>query len=307
MPTHNRATQLEKAATSVLSQQFAAIELVIVDDASSDHTPSVTERLMADPRVRVVRTPESLGPGGARNEGIAVARGDFLGFCDDDDAWLPGAASTLLGHLEANQDLGAVTSWHRVVHDHSGRSVGYRGPTRFGADDLLWFNFVALPFGVIRRSWYPEGPLFDRTLPTCEDWDVWLRCAQVRPIEAVPLMLYQYHQHGGDRVTKVSAGVRVGRQGFLDKHADSMTEGCQIYHQAVIAQQAQGRGGLLNVLARAGATRPAAASLAASVLATSFAASSVGVRRLDPGLSARLVRRELGLLPGRHHAAVGGR
>jgi hypothetical protein len=307
MPTHNRPEQLEQAATSVLSQQFASIELVIVDDASSDHTPDVTEQLLADPRVRVVRTPQSLGPGGARNEGIAVARGDFLGFCDDDDAWLPGAASTLLGHLEANPDLGAVTSWHRVVHDHSGRTVDYRGPTTFGAEELLWFNFVALPFGIIRRSWYPEGPRFDRTLPPCEDWDLWLRCAQVRPIEAVPLVLYQYHQHGGDRVTKVGSGVRGGRQAFLDKHAGSMTEACRIYHQAVIAQQAQGRGALVEVLARAGASKPAAASVATSVLATTFAASAVGIRRLDPGLSARLMKRELGHLPGRRPAAVAAR
>ena len=87
MPTHNRTDQLERAARSVLSQEMADLELIIVDDASDVDNGAVIDRIAGDRRVRTVRNPESLGPGGARDQGIAVARGGSLGFCDDDDAW----------------------------------------------------------------------------------------------------------------------------------------------------------------------------------------------------------------------------
>ncbi len=63
MPTHNRPDRLERAARSVLAQRDAELELVIVDDASSDHTPEVADRLADDPRVSLLRNPEPLGPG----------------------------------------------------------------------------------------------------------------------------------------------------------------------------------------------------------------------------------------------------
>ena len=186
----------------MLAQEGAELELLIVDDASSDRTPEVTESLADDPRVRCPCNPESLGPGGSRNRGIAAARGDLLGFCDDDDAWLPGAASVVLERFDTDTEVGVVTSWHRVVHDRTGRTALFKGPLTYGADHLLWFDLVAIPFGVIRRAMFPDDLAVDAGLRSCEDWDLGLRCAQTRPIATAPGALYNYHQHGGDRVTR---------------------------------------------------------------------------------------------------------
>jgi glycosyl transferase family 2 len=292
MPTHNRPDQLIRAAQSVLSQTTTSLELVIVDDASTDHTPDVTARLAGDARVKVLRNETSVGPGGARNQGVAAATGDLLGFCDDDDAWLPDAAAALVQALDERPELGFVTSWHRVVHDRTGRTVDYRGPTAFGAADLLWFNFVALPFGVIRRRHFADLS-FDETLPPCEDWDLWLRCAQQQPVAVVPRALYSYHQHGGDRVTKEGSGRRGGRQAFLDKHRGEMTEACRAYHSAVVAEESGGRSALFGSLRSSARASGGAALFAGSVLATTYAASTVGIRRRDPGLPARAMHRLL--------------
>jgi hypothetical protein len=292
MPTHNRADQLTRAAQSVLSQTTTEVELVIVDDASTDRTPEVTAHLADDRRVKVLRNESSVGPGGARNQGIAAATGELLGFCDDDDAWLPGAAATLEQALGDRPELGFVTSWHRVVHDRTGRTVDYRGPTEFGAADLLWFNFVALPFGVIRRRYFDDLS-FDQTLPPCEDWDLWLRCAQERPAGVVPRVLYSYHQHGGDRVTKEGSGRRGGRQAFLDKHEHEMTEACRLYHSAVVAEESGGRAAMFRSLRSSAATGFGSSAFAGSVLATTYATSAIGIRRGDPGLPARAMHRLL--------------
>lgn len=288
MPTHDRPDLLQRAAASVLRQGGPEIELVIVDDASSDDTRAATDKLGSDPRVRVVRNEVTLGPGGSRNQGIAVARGDLLGFCDDDDAWLPGAAEVVVDYLHSHADVGTVSSWHQVVHDRTGRTVIFRGPLAYGADQLLWFNFIALPFAVIRREMFNDDLAMDPSLPSCEDWDLWLRCSRSRPIRTVPRVLYAYHQHGSNRVTRVGSSDREGRQRFLDKHADVMSEACRRYHELVVAQLTGGRREAGARLAAEYQT-PVAAALAGSVLAAGALASAVGRRRRDPGLAARVV------------------
>jgi Glycosyl transferase family 2 len=289
LPTHDRPEQLERAARSVLDQRPGEVELLIVDDASSPGTLEVLDRLAGDPRVRVLRNEASLGPGGSRNRGIAAATGDLLSFCDDDDAWLPGAAAAVLDRFEADTEVGVVTSWHRVVHDRTGRTALFRGPLQYEARQLLWFDFVAIPFGVIRRPMFPDDLAVDVGLRTGEDWDLWLRCAQTRPIVTLPQALYAYHQHGGERVTREGSGPHAGRQAFIDKHGQSMTPACRIYHQLVLARLAGGRRGIADQLA-ACVSKPVSTALAASVLAAGLLASDVGTRRQDPGLPARMMR-----------------
>ena len=293
MPTHERPTLLERAARSVLDQAGVEVELVIVDDASADGTPETTGRLAEDGRVTALRNDRSLGPSGARNAGIARARGDILVFVDDDDAVLPGALARMVAALGADPDLGAVTTWYRVVHETRGRTVEFRGPATFGADELLWFNFVGIPFVMIRRDSFADDIRFDPALPVSEDWDVWLRCAQERPFGVVPESLYSYHQHGGARVTTVAADVSTGFGAFLEKHGPSMTPGCRAYHRAVIAGHAGGRTAIGRSLATSAGHTPVAATWAGTVLAGGYAASTIGTRRGDPGLPSRLMYRLL--------------
>ena len=288
LPTRNRSDWLRRAAASVLSQDVEHLELIIVDDASTDQTEAVTEQLDDDPRVRVVHNPEPLGPGGSRNRGIAEAGGELLGFCDDDDAWLPGAAATVLDEFDRDPDVGVVTSWHQVVHDPTGHTAIYRGPLHYGADQLL-----ALPFGVIRRAGIPDEDVsVDAELPSCEDWDLWLRCARSRPIRTLPRVLYAYHQHSRERVTREGSSDRVGRQRFLDKHADAMTPACRTYHELAVAQLTGGRAAVRTELA-AHLRTPLTAMTAATVLAAGAAAGALGRRRHDPGLAARMMARIL--------------
>ena len=293
MPTRNRPERLLRAAESVLSQEAGDIELVVVDDASTDDTPEVLDRLACDDRVTVVHNAESLGPGGSRNQGIAASRGNLLGFCDDDDTWLPGTATAVLAAFADDQEVGVLTGWHRVVHDPDGRTALFRGPSHYGAGQLVWFDFVGVPFGVIRRELFEPGLAVDPQLPSCEDWDLWLRCAQVRPIRTLPRVVYAYHQHGGTRVTREGSAFYIGRQRFIQKHAESMSPACRLYHELVAAQLTGGRKGVAEQLGAEWRT-PLGAGLAATVLAVSGAASSIGTRRHDPGLPARTVARLLG-------------
>ena len=89
LPTHDRAKLLRRAIDSVLSQDYQDLELIVVDDASTDDTQTVVQQF-ADQRIRYVRLADRQGATAARNAGISAARGEFIGFQDSDDEWLPG-------------------------------------------------------------------------------------------------------------------------------------------------------------------------------------------------------------------------
>ena len=291
MPTHDRAHDVARAAASVLAQDVDALELVIVDDSSSDDTPAVLDRLAAqDKRVRVVRTDQCLGPCEARNQGLAIAGGDLVAFCDDDDAWFPGVARVLTDYLVANPAVVAVSSWHVVLHPATGGAAVFRGPLRYGTSQLLWQNCAALPFAILRRPALSFDVSFDPDLPTGEDWDLFLRCSFDGPVHTVAHVGYLYTQHGGSRVTRTSAAQVTGRRNFVAKHGAAMTPACRRYHEAVIAGYEHGRRGIVGQLAP-GRGHPVAGAAAGVVLATGFAAARVGRWRRDPGLPARLMSR----------------
>jgi hypothetical protein len=109
----------------------------------------------------------------------------------------------------------------------------------------------------------------------------------------VPRVLYSYHQHGGDRVTKEGSGRRGGRQAFLDKHEHEMTEACRLYHSAVVAEDSGGRAAMFRSLRSSAATGFGSSAFAGSVLATTYVTSAIGIRRGDPGLPARAMHRLL--------------
>jgi glycosyltransferase involved in cell wall biosynthesis len=296
LPTRNRAGELEGAARSVLDQGVP-LELVVVDDGSTDDTPDVLDRLAdEDSRVRVVsggdRSP--LGPCVARNRGLEVASGELVAFCDDDDRWLPGAAATVLDFLGAHPEVVMASAWHVVAHVELGTSVVFRGPTDYGARHLLWQNFVAVPFGLVRRSVLPFEVGFDPALPTGEDWDLWLRCARHGAVRTVPRPLYRYTQHRTSRVTRTAHTQVEGRRRFLAKHGAAMTPACRCYHEAIVAGLDAGRGAVLSAVGHEARRAPGAGAEALALLAASALTSRIGLKRHDPGLQARTMRRLVG-------------
>jgi hypothetical protein len=288
MPTHDRAREVVRAAASVLAQGPENLELVVVDDNSSDDTAQVLDRLSSqDRRVRVVRTDETVGPCVARNRGLEVAEGELVAFCDDDDAWFPGVAGVVLEFLEAHPNVVAASTWHVVFHADSGGAAVFRGPLEYGRDHLLWQNFVALPFAVVRRGALSFEVRFDPDLPTGEDWDLWLRCSEEGLVRTVPHVGYLYTQHGGNRVTRTADAQVTGRRNFLAKHGPAMPDPCRLFHEAVLSGYEHGRAGTIRQLVPGHGRTPRDSAFVGFLLASSFLASRAGLRRRDQGLQSR--------------------
>jgi glycosyltransferase involved in cell wall biosynthesis len=109
LATYNRAALLPRAIASVLAQEGARFELIVVDDASTDGTAAYLATL-ADPRIRTVRAERNLGPSGARNRGLAAARGDIVAFLDSDDTYRAGRLAVPLAAFAADAELVCVLS-----------------------------------------------------------------------------------------------------------------------------------------------------------------------------------------------------
>jgi Glycosyl transferase family 2 len=279
----------------VLSQDYPSIELVVVDDGSTASTARALDEVTAqDRRVVVVRHQQSLGSAAARNAGLAQARGELVAFCDDDDVWLPGAASAAVD--ASNPSTGVVYGWHQVLHESTGRCVTFRPPAECGPSVMRWMNVPSILSGVARRSVVGDALSFDPALATAEDWDLWLRCADIAPMTLVPTALYRYVQHGGARVSRGPAGDE-GHRRLLDKHRSSMSSACIAHHELTIALMTRdrkaGKGQIAALLAHPSRVVPA------SLLAGEFLASRVGRRRGDPGLPLRFAVRAITRTSGR--------
>ncbi|HUR41105.1 MAG TPA: glycosyltransferase [Verrucomicrobiae bacterium] len=176
LPTFNRAHCLRRAACSVLAQSHSELELVIVDDASSDDTHDVVRKL-GDPRVRYVRLDRNSGPAAARNAGIKLARHALIAFQDSDDEWLPGKLAAQLATLAAAPPEVALVSCGLVRHDPPAVFV-FPPPVLLHGDSRRTIRMHAIAFSqtwLVRREIFDRYGLFDEKLRIWEDWEFLLR------------------------------------------------------------------------------------------------------------------------------------
>jgi glycosyltransferase involved in cell wall biosynthesis len=294
LPTQNRADRLEGAIASVLAQTVADLELIVVDDASTDSTPELLMKASdADPRVRVIRRDRSEGPSPARNTAIRQAAGEFLAFIDDDDRWHPEKTASQLEALAADTSLGAVTCFYESFDERTGRGDAFRGATGYSQRALLWSNFPASILGLVNRSRFSQDLFFDETLTTCEDWDLFLRCAEERRIDTVPRVLSRVVFHGSGLQSAYDRERRTdGRAAFIAKHEHKMTDDCRRYHQVRLRLIREASGGArIGLYARYLATLPPRLS---TIVSGETLAAKVGRVMRDPGLGPRTLLRLLG-------------
>lgn len=213
MPCRNGEAYLAAAVDSVLAQTLASVELIVVDDGSTDATPAILAGYGA--RIRVLRQ-EGRGVSAARNAGVAAARGEFLAFLDADDWWDSRFLETLLAGLADPRTALAYCGWQHVgqVEGQPFVPPDYEGPDKL--HHLLRFaSLWPIHAVLIRRSLMPPGPPFNPAYAACEDYDLWLRIAAFHPVARVPQVLAYYRRHGTGNSTSDQA--RVARHNLLVK------------------------------------------------------------------------------------------
>jgi glycosyltransferase involved in cell wall biosynthesis len=199
VPAYNASRYILQAVHSVLDQSLAELELLVVDDGSTDDTREVLARV-SDPRLRVLSRANG-GPACARNQGCRAARaGRYVAFLDADDWWDAGKLREQTDYLDGRPDLVAAGCFMRYVSS-SGRVLGRTGQTltpaelgRVAAGELFPFPMSSL---MVRRSALARSGLFDESFryPGSEDLDFVSRLAQAGPMQCVPQVLGSYRVH----------------------------------------------------------------------------------------------------------------
>ncbi len=218
LPTRNRAGLLREAAGSVLSQSFTDFELLIVDDASTDETPSVIADLVAsDSRVRGLRLSHHGGAPAARNHAVAEARGELVTGLDDDDLFLPTRLETLLAAYSDSLSLvcSPLIRWRRGGWPE--RRTLRNQPTVIDLDKLLHGNTVGNQALMSLAKLRAVGG-FDTALVASQDYDLWVRMVATYGVgrRAGPAT-YIFREGLSDSIS-TSTRFADGARAFTEKH-----------------------------------------------------------------------------------------
>src|SRR4051794_27984931 len=200
IPTHNRADLVRATLDSVLAQRDVDLQVVVIDDGSSDATPEVLQAI-DDPRLRWRTNVPAAGVSNARNSGLAMADTPWVAFTDDDDLWAPGKLARQFESLRIFREA----KWSivgSVVVDDSLRILRHEEPPNVLnlANRVLQNNCV--PAGgsgvLVSTELVREVGGFDPQFSNLADWDLWIRLALAAPATAVrhPMVAYRVSARG---------------------------------------------------------------------------------------------------------------
>ena len=200
--SYNYGRYVRQALDSLLNQTLRALEVIVVDDASTDDTPLIIEEYRSEPRVRIVKHAVNIGHIASYNQGLALATGHFIGILSADDFLLrQDAVARQVEMFESDSAVGLVYSAHSIFED--GVLVRHVVPwpndgVRSGLDEfrsLIWGNYI-LHSGTLLRSEVARSiGLYDARLPHAGDWDLWLRAAARCAVAYIAEPLYGYRLH----------------------------------------------------------------------------------------------------------------
>lgn len=201
IPCLNAEETIVRALRSVVAQDYADLEIVLVDDGSTDNTVAAA-RSLGLPNLVVAESPGRQGAAAARNRGIDMAKGSFIAFLDADDEWLPGKLAAQMAALEANPRAVFASSRCLAVQEGTTHESGLydRLEPRAGAEvwrTLLVYNFIGTPSVLVRRDALLRAGPFDETLNVAEDQDLWIRLSMIGELVFIDRPLVRVYLRAG--------------------------------------------------------------------------------------------------------------
>jgi glycosyltransferase involved in cell wall biosynthesis len=232
IPTYNRSLLLKRAVQSVLNQTYSNLEVLIVDDKSTDKTEEVARELeKKDDRVRYIRQAKNQGAPAARNRGIKEAKGKYIGLLDDDDEYLKDKIELQVEKFKNNPRLGLVYGGFRVI-----REAGEKKPVDKQAKQkgdvsrkLLNRCFIGSPTVLVKREAFEKVGGFDENLQSCQDWDMWYRISKEYPFDYIDRVVAKYYLHDSEQITTNWAKKVQGVTRIFDKQKKDLEKYPKIY------------------------------------------------------------------------------
>lgn len=216
IPTFNRGYCMAESIESVLNQSFTDFELIVVDDGSTDETLDVVRRYSS---VKLLALPENRGVSFARNRGLDLARGSWIGFLDSDDIWEKNKLSRQMEWAEHHPDTQAI--YTDEIWIRNGVRVNPMNKHRKYSGDIfrqcLPLCTVSPSSVLLKAELLADVGRFDESMPVCEDYDLWLRIAKRYPFHFIKEKLIVKRGGHEDQLSRKFWGMDRWRVQALDK------------------------------------------------------------------------------------------
>src|SRR4030042_5859454 len=221
IPTLNRAHLVARAIKSVLKQTYQDFEIIGVDDGSIDETEKVIKRC-GNKRIKYIKHQKTRGPSAARNTGIDASCGDYIAFLDSDDVWLPKKLEKQINLFKKNIVKTGLTYCGVELIDQRSRNVKKKWSPKYRGyvfEKNLSANFIVSGSStvIVQRKALEKAGKFDESLPSCEDWDLWIRIARHYEFDFAPEILVNCFSHS-KRISSNFERVRLGLKLFSNKY-----------------------------------------------------------------------------------------
>lgn len=153
MPIYNSAEYIEQSINSVLTQSYEKIELIIIDDSSTDNGVDIVKKIMDfDNRIQLILMPENQGAGSARNKGIDVANGRYIAFLDADDVWLPAKLEKQIAFMQSKNIGISFTSYRFINSEGSDIRGGVNAANTLDLDSYMRTTGIGLSTAIIDKE-----------------------------------------------------------------------------------------------------------------------------------------------------------
>lgn len=223
---YNYAAYLPKAIDSVLGQTYRNIEVIIVNDGSTDNTEDAVAPYLNDGRVTYI-TQKNSGQASSKNRGIRASRGGFVAFLDADDFWRSDKLERQMPLFSKDPQTGVVYSDLNFIGP-GGEPLDIERPQRFRGDilqELFLDNFIGFSTTVVRKECFERAGVFDEGLSMAIDWHLWLRVACHYRFDYVdePLLYYRWgHANMSKNIEKRFKCSDDVMEWFLKTHGDRL-------------------------------------------------------------------------------------
>lgn len=225
LPVYNDEEYVETAIDSVLKQSFESLELLIVDDGSTDNTRTCLEKYNSKSQVVVIEHEENRGLPAALNTGLEHATGRYVMRQDADDRSLPGRIQAQYDYLTSNSDVAVVTSGVEVIDDDDNMLYTLSGPVNPGPQ-LQSQNSVVHGATMFRRKAVENLSGYDEFFRFCQDYDLWIRLHRAGyPIRTIQQPLYQLRREA--ELLSVERRRKIALYGLLARMAEDKKEQCK--------------------------------------------------------------------------------
>lgn len=204
IPTFNRAGYIEEAVRSVLSQAYRKLEVIVVDDGSTDDTERIIEAI-SDSRLHYVRQLKS-GRSKARNRALSIARGDYIAFLDSDDLYLPGKIELQVAYLDTHPAVKMIYTSAYCI-DAAGEMLEHKYEAAVSGmiyEKIAFFVpvTITLPTVMVRKEIFSHVGGFDENMDRFEDTDMWRRISRSCRIDAMPEFTCKLRTHADNSLLK---------------------------------------------------------------------------------------------------------